>query len=77
MTWRMSQKTVAESESIQKKKWFKYFETTLDWFDPLWFGIYSPVLLCIHGKDIISKHAVLKVEKNWRQICADMLRRQE
>lgn len=62
---------------IQIKTFFKYLETTLDWSDPHWFGIYSAVLLSGHGKDIISRHLRIKVERNWKKIYFVMLKRQE
>lgn len=62
---------------IQNKILFKYLSTTLDWFDLHWFGIYSAALLSVQGKDIILKHLRIKVERNWREICFEMLKRKE
>lgn len=68
MTWRRRAPSPPRGSCIQNKKLFKYLETALDWLDPLWFGIYSTVLLSIHGKDILSKHpgakSVRELEEN-------------
>lgn len=80
MTWRrMSQKTVSNtplSECIQNKKLFEYFE-------PLLIGLthsgleFTPLFCSLFMERTLSQNTLLKVEKNWRKICADMLRRQE